>query len=181
MSDYVEPFIPRGMTTEESLVELASQGLSRQAIAERVKIYDAEQVDRKIKEALAAPDWLTEAQQERAMLRMVQINLAALRDMATGLGDVDAYHDNAKIQLAYIDRIFARFDKRRQVVEDDLEKWNANVGREIGAIVDEALAYMKGALRNEISGDDWETLKADAMRHAWARIEAKQIQPSQTW
>jgi hypothetical protein len=86
----------------------------------------------------------------------------------------EEYLDAMKLQLAYIDRIFERYNRRKAATDEELGTWNQNVGREIGAIVDETLAYMKGALRGEIDGQSWEALKLEAMQHAWHRIEAKQ-------
>ncbi|GAB2702036.1 hypothetical protein BKA24_001733 [Microbacterium marinum] len=186
----LEPKVNRGKTLDDTLIELSTAGLSRAEISRRIGgVLTPERVDERLNALLEAPDWLSDAKQERALLQLVRLNLMDLRADLDGYKESvlrgtdelsgprrDAYNDNLKLQLAYIDRIFTRYDKRARATDEDLNTWSVNVGRELGSIVDEALAYMKGALRGEIAATEWDQLKIEAMQHAWSRIEEKQVE-----
>lgn len=173
-----ETLVRRGKTTDDVLLELSVSGLSPQQISERLRgAISAERVRVRIAAILESPDWLTDAQQERAMLRLVHVNLLELRESIAD-SDKGDFLDNMKVQLAYIDRIFERYNRRAAATEEDLNTYNQNVGRHLGMVVDGVLAFLRGALRDQLTPDQWETLIAEAMDYARGQIEAKQITPA---
>lgn len=125
-------------------------------------------IHRRIRELLAARDWLSEAEQDKLITLKMKRILGELEGRFLDL-------DNAKVQLQLLRAIGERLDKRREATEVDLNSYSANVGRQLGHVVDLALTYMKGALREEVDSDKWDALVADALSMAWVEIEKKQI------
>lgn len=124
----------------------------------------------RIDELLDTRDWLTEAKQD-------QLNVYKMRRVLSELEGQYLDLDNAKVQLSYLKAIAERLDKRRAATDVDLERYSQNVGRQIGRVVDESLAYMRGALREEIDSDRWDELVREAMTIAWGKIQEKQLEP----
>ncbi len=176
----VQPLVERGRSLDDVLIELSAAGRSPLEISQRIGgVLTPEQVAVRVNQVLAAPDWLTEAQQERALLQLVRINLLDLRAKVEGERvTLDQYHDSVKIQLAYVDRIFDRYNRRAAATEEELNTYNANVGRQLGRVVDLVLSYMRGALRDEIDAAEWDRLVHDAMEVARVEIASKQIEAS---
>ena len=86
------PDIRREVTLDDLILELAATGKSREEISQRIGgALTPERVDQRVKQILAAPDWLTDIQQQRAMLRLMQTNIIQLRD--------EWNLDSAKLQL----------------------------------------------------------------------------------
>lgn len=170
-----EPVVARGKTIDDVLIELSAAGYSRAEISRRLGgALTPERVHDRINELLEAPDWLTDVQQERALLQLVRINLMELRtNIRKDHGD---YLDGMKLQLAYIDRIFERYTKRAEATQEQLNTYNTNVGRVLGRVVDIALSYMRGALRDEIESDRWDELVQDALMTARTEISRHEVE-----
>lgn len=118
---------------------------------------------------LKAQDWLTERQQEQLVLRNMRVILRRLSGPHMDL-------DTAKVSLQYLKAIGDRLDKRAAANEQDLQTYNDNVGRQLGHVVDMALSYMKGALREEVDPDRWDELVLEALDLAQAEILSKQVE-----
>lgn len=158
----------RQKSTDDIIIELAAADLSAEEISRRIGgVITPARVMLRTRELLKAGDWLDLAQKEQALLRILHMNVMEMREEALTV-------DSAKLQLAYIKEILERLDKRRATTDENLNTYNANVGRQIGSIVDEALAYMQGALREQIDPVKWRELVEEAMTIAWTRIAAKQ-------
>lgn len=163
------PDIDRSRSIDDLLIELAASGKSREEISRRIGgVLSPERVDQRVNEILKAPDWLTRAQQEVALIRLLQVNIVDLQASPS--------LDSMKLVLAYIREVFAQMQKHGQATERDLNTWNENTGRELGRIVDKALSYMQGALREKVDPDMWEQVKLEAMQAAWHDIQARQVE-----
>ena len=126
------------------------------------------QVAAHTKRLLTSRDWLEKKEQEDLAFYQLKATLAELRE---------GYRDVAtrKLELQYISKLFDRIDKRSLVTEDQLHTYNANVGRIMGRVVDMALSYMKGALREEVDAAKWDALMLEALGHARKEIAKHEI------
>lgn len=159
----------RGKSVDDQLIELAAMEISAEEISRRLGgAITPARVRQRVSDLLTAGDWLTDVQKERALIRILHMNLMAMRGE-----ELNA--DNAKLQLQYANVLLDRLDKRQAVTSQQLETYNANVGRTLGEVVIHALAYMKGALSAEIDAQRWDLLVEDAMLSARQAIAAKQV------
>lgn len=116
---------------------------------------------------LSSRNWLTAAQKDQAVTLKMQDLLTELEDLGNGGLDRDKI---LGLRLRALKEIGARLDRRRAATEVDLNTYDANVGRVIGRVVDQTLSYMKGALREKVDPDLWDSLVIEAMRDARAEI-----------
>ena len=158
---------------DDKMIRWTVEGLSPEAISERLGegLLTPAEVRYRVAKALSSPNWLTEAQQELALMMVMRKNLAKIQQFLDGGVDDKAL----ALSLSYIKEIFARLDKRASVTQVKVDQYNENVGRTIGHVVDLALTYMKGALRSEVDPDRWDELVHEALRMAQVEIEKKQI------
>ncbi|MGO2150882.1 MAG: hypothetical protein ACTH32_06730 [Microbacterium gubbeenense] len=166
----------RSDSINDKLIRLTVEGLSAERIsAELDGIMPPAKVRLRVDELLKETDWLNNAQQEVALIRVMRRNLSQLQAFLEDGIDGDAM----KISLSYIESILKRMDKQQEGTQAKLDEYNANVGRLIGRVVDQALTYMKGALRQQVDGDEWDVLVRDALRAARIEIEKHQrVDPS---
>jgi hypothetical protein len=75
----------------------------------------------------------------------------------------------------YLKDVLDRLEKRQARITADLNTYNASVGQQLGHVVDLALTYMKGALRESVDAEKWDELVLDAIAVAAHEIEKKQI------
>lgn len=161
--------VDRVKSVDDQILELAAMELSPLEISRRLGgIVNPAQVRLRVDELTKSATWLTAIQQEHALLSILRTNLLEMRSQA-----LDA--DNAKLQHQYVETLLKRADRRQEVTKNQLETYDANVGAQLGAVVDEALAYMKGAFREEIDPLKWEATVGEAMEHAWVRIKSKMV------
>lgn len=166
----IEVKLGRGKSIDDALLEGAVLGLSAEEISGRIGgALSPARVMVHTREMLRGGNWLDDAERELAILRMLNKNLVELHQMALDT-------DGAKIQLQYAKELMDRLAKRRGAVESDLNTYNANVGRQLGHVVDLALTYMKGALREKIDPQAWDGLVLDAMAVAQVEIERHQVE-----
>lgn len=131
-------------------------------------VLTAKQCAAKLDELLDAPDWMTAAREDRLItIRMSQI-LATLEERFQDI-------DNMTLQLKVLKELGNRLDKRQAATTVDLNTWNANTGRELGRIVDQSMAYMKGALREKVDAETWEQLEGEALAFAKAEIRKREL------
>lgn len=141
----------------EQISEIIGGVLSPEAVGARAQVL------------LKTPDWLTAAQKDQVLLgRMHEL-----------LEEIEEYFQDEKtfkLRLDTLKSIGDRLDKRKAATDNDLNMYSRNIGRQIGALVDESLAYMKGALREDVDGDRWEQIKEEAMTNAYAKIAAREVE-----
>lgn len=122
----------------------------------------------KLSELLKAPDWMSAAQEDRLLtIRLSQI-LATLEERFQNV-------ETMTLQLKLLKELGNRLDKRQAATQLDLNSWNQNVGREIGRIMDQSMAYMKGALREQVDPVVWEELEREALAFARSEIRKREI------
>lgn len=129
--------------------------------AARVRVY--------VSELLNDVDWLTEAQEDRLVTLKLRRLLAILENRF-------ADNDNITLQLKLLKEIGGRLDKRRAATEVEIDRYHANVGRQMAQAVDIALAHMRGALKGDIDPEKWDAALLDAMVYAESKIAEKQIE-----
>lgn len=106
----------RGRSVDDALLEAAVIGLSAEETSERIGgILSPARVRMRTREMLSAGDWLDALEQERAILKLAQKNLAALNKQALSL-------DSAKVQLSYVREILERLEKRKRAADEDLDR-----------------------------------------------------------
>lgn len=128
-----------------------------------------ERVAAQAKKLLADANWLTAAEQEELVIRRMRKIVA---DMEGAYQDLDTQ----KAQIAALESIAKRLDKRRENIQIDLETYDANVGREMARGYDIALGFMKGALRDEIDPEVWDSIAKDALIHAGQEVMKKAVE-----
>lgn len=116
-----------------------------------------------------SPDWAT-AQERR------QLDILAMREMLGELRTNFRDIDGAKAVLTIIREVMKQEDQLAAATQTDLNTYSANVGRQIGTVVDLALTYMKGALREEVDAAKWDELVVEAMVLAQTEIEKRQVE-----
>jgi hypothetical protein len=82
--------------------------------------------------------------------------------------------DSIKVQASIIKDLLTQLDKRQKANETDLSTYNANVGRQLGHVVDLVLTYMRGAMRDEIDLQKWDDSIEEALVLAQAEIAKRQ-------
>ena len=120
-------------------------------------------------ELLTAPPLLSAVEEERALVLQLKSILAELSEQHLSL-------DNAKVQVQVLREIGNRLDKRAANSQESLDTYSANVGRQLGQVVDGALGFIRGALREEIDADRWDELVLQAMDYARREIGRKVIE-----
>lgn len=164
-----EIMLGRGTSIDDKLLRYAVEGLSPEQISYKLdEVISPARVMIRTRELLKSTDWLTDAEQERALLRNLRRNLVELQDQAL------KGTDERKLILQFTKEIFARLDKRTASLEADLNTYSQNVGHQLGKVVDESLAYIRGALRDVVPAEKWDELVEEALHIAWARISEKQ-------
>lgn len=157
---------------DDKLILYTVEGDSPERISERLgNVIEPARVRMRVRELLKSEDWLTVAEQEVALLRVLRKNLVKIQDFLSENGVDEAA---LNLTLSYTKELLARGDKRMSSTQVKLDQYNANVGRTIGHVVDLALTYMKGALRSEVDPAKWDQLVKEALLMAQTEIEKKQ-------
>lgn len=152
---------------DDALLDAATLGLSPAETARRLDgaITPARVIVR-TRELLAEGDWLTELERERALLRTLEARIVELQ-RAHDL-------DSIKVQGTLVSRVLDQLNRRNTTIEDQLGRFNAEVGRFMGGVIFEFAGLLRGALLNEIDPARWAALQAEALQGALLAIEAKQ-------
>lgn len=125
------------------------------------------QVAAHVKKLLADKDWLTEAEQDNLITLKLQSILAKLEQKHQD-------NENVELQLKFLKEIGNRLDKRRAATQVDLNTLYGNTGRLMAELFDMVVAYMRGALRDEIDSARWDELADEAMKHARHEISKRE-------
>ena len=112
---------------------------------------------------LKSKAWLTAVQEDMLISYKMKQVLIGLEGQYLDL-------DHALARVKILKEIGVRLDKRQAATEADLSVLYANQGRIMGQVVDNALTYMKGALREKVDPELWEELVKEAMYSAQAEI-----------
>lgn len=164
--------IRRSDSVNDRIIIYTVEGLSPEAISEKIDgVMSPAKVRLRVRELLKETDWLDNAEQEVALIRVMRRNLAQLQRLLEEGIDTEVM----KTSLSYIKSILERMDKQQSNTEAKLDQYNANVGRTIGRVVDLSLTYMKGAVRDQIDGDEWDVLVREALQSARMEIEKYQV------
>lgn len=118
---------------------------------------------------LKSRDWLTQAQEEQLLYLRLQKALTTLENRYMD-------NDNARILLSYFKEVRAALSSRSGANEVNLNALYANQGRLMGRVVDMALSYMKGALREQVDPDLWDRLKEEALLSAQTEIGKYEVE-----
>lgn len=116
---------------------------------------------------LQTRNWLTLAQEE-------QLLLLKMHDV---LHDIENKYQDDKmltLRIKALKEIGVVIERRKKTLDVDLTTYSQNVGRVLGQVVDKSLAYMKGALRDQVDPDLWDQLVTEAMREARDEITLHQ-------
>lgn len=163
----VETLPPRAIDVK--LLGLAD-GNSPEEISQQLKgVVSPKAVATRITELLKARNWLTAAQLDQLItLKMIGI----LRKLEEKFEDVQ----NLTLQLKILKELGTRLDKRAAATQLDLETYDRNIGRQLGRVVDNAMSYMKGALRDQVDPALWDQLEQEALEHARHEIAKNEIE-----
>jgi hypothetical protein len=154
---------------DEKMLLLAATHSPEEISRELGGVISPARVAANIEMLLQSHDWLTLAQQDALVTWKLGRILNKLEEQFMDLG-------NAKVQIQLLKILGDRVKQRHSASQQDLETYNQNVGRQLGHVVDLALTYMKGALREEVDPQRWDELVQDAMALAWQEIQSKQIE-----
>jgi hypothetical protein len=157
------------MSIDDQLIGGAARGLSAEDMSRELGgIMSPARVMVRTRELLRAGDWLEEKEQEQALLIVLRNRVYELQKS----NDLDSI----KVQASIIKDLLTQLDKRQKANETDLTTYNANVGRQLGHVVDLVLTYVRGSFRDQIEPDRWIEVIQEAMVMAAAEIEKKQIE-----
>lgn len=109
-------------------------------------------------------DWLTTAQEDQAInIRFNNI----LLELESRYMDTE----NAQNRISVLKEMGKRLDVRRAATQVDLNTLYGNQGRIMGRVFDKALAFMKGALREEVDSQRWDDLAEEALLNATTELQ----------
>lgn len=171
MSGAVEKIrVGKGASIDDQLIALANLDLSAEEISSRLQgVLSPARVMIRTKEILSGGNWLTDLEKERALIRILQTNLAELRSNYLDL-------DNAKVQLQYVKAILEQIDKRKKVLDETYNLIEVNQGRLMGRVYDMALSYIRGAFRQEVDAAKWDEVKQAALLHAREELAKYEVE-----
>lgn len=160
--------LAKGQSIDDALLDGAVQNLSPEEVSARLKgALSPARVILRTKELLRDPGYIDEIMRERALLRVLEYRVTELQRSSD--------NDSIKLQATLVKELLAQLNRRKSATDDQLNTYNANIGRQIGHVVDLTLTYMKGALREQVDAQAWDTLVLEAMAMAWHEIEKKQV------
>ena len=148
---------------DQKILQLAGSHSPAEISARLGGVVSAGAVASRVQTLLKAKDWLTTAQEEQLLLWELKMALVEINERTMD-------KDMLKVKLAYTKAITDRLDKRLASTDIDLGVLYQNQGRIMGQVVDSALSYMKGALREQVDATLWEDLVKEAMYSAQAEI-----------
>ena len=157
----------RELSIDDQLIMGAARDMSPEDISRELDgALTPARVMVRTRELLKEPDWLTEKQQEQALLIVLRNRVYELQK-AKDL-------DSIKVQAGIIKDLLTQLDKRSKANEADLSTYNANVGRQLGHVVDLVLTYMRGSMRDDIDLEKWDEALEEALVIAQSEITKKQ-------
>lgn len=116
-------------------------------------------------ELLKSKNWLDRQQRQQRLYLVLSTMLSNLQDKYLDI-------NTAKVILATVKELFAQARELSATTEDDLNKLYGNQGIIMARVVDKALGYMRGALRDEVPAERWDELMAEALQYAREEIAA---------
>lgn len=159
----------RELSIDDQLIMGAARDLSAEEMSREIGgILSPARVMVRTRELLRSGNWLEEKEKEQALLLVLRNRVYELQT-AKDL-------DSIKVQASIIKELLGQLDKRSKSNEHDLTTYSRNVGAALGRVVDETLAYMKGAFRDQIDHQKWDEAIKEALLMASIRIEEKQVE-----
>lgn len=159
----------RELSIDDQLIMGAARDLSAEEMSREIGgILSPARVMVRTRELLRSGNWLEEKEKEQALLLVLRNRVYELQT-AKDL-------DSIKVQASIIKELLGQLDKRSKSNEHDLTTYSRNVGAVLGRVVDETLAYMKGAFRDQIDHQKWDEAIKEALLMASMRIEEKQVE-----
>lgn len=159
----------RELSIDDQLIMGAARDLSAEEISREIGgILSPARVMVRTRELLKSGDWLDEKEKEQALLLVLRNRVYELQN-ATDL-------DSIKVQTVIVKELLTQIDKRAKSNSADLNTYNANVGRQLGHVVDLVLSYMRGAFHAQIDVDAWDERLQEALVIASTEIEKKQVE-----
>lgn len=116
---------------------------------------------------LKSRDWLTDEQQQRSIIMRMRNLLNEIEDMRQST-------DTLSLRLKTMEKISGLLEKRKAASDVDLNTLYGNNGALMGRVVDQALTYMKRALRDKVDPQLWDDLVVEAVRNAQMEIAKHQ-------
>ena len=135
----------------------------------RPLVVSPERIAARTQELLKTKNWLTLAQNQQRLHLTLQALLAKMQDKYLD-------KDNAKIMLDMIKELFKQTEKMGRATEEDLNKLYGNQGIIMARVVDKAMGYMRGALRELVPSEKWDELMEEALMHARDEIASFQAE-----
>lgn len=154
------------------ILKLADHSTPEQIAATLGGVLTPARVRLRLSEMLESNNWPSDAQREQLTLWKMNRLLSRIENMIGADFDLN----NLKLQLATLKEIGNRLDKRRAATEVDLNTYHRNVAMEMVRVYDIALAYIKGALREQVDPAKWDEAARDALLHAREEVMKKAIE-----
>jgi len=148
---------------DDQILRLAGTHSPHEISREMHGILSPAAIAARLQTLLKTKSWLTLAQ-ERAL------NSWKLKDILRQLEEQFLSDNNAKIRVSVIKEITANLDRTEAATNTDLEKLYSNQGVIMGRVVDTALTYMKGALREQVDPALWDELVKESLFSAQEEI-----------
>ncbi|UOE45978.1 hypothetical protein [Agromyces larvae] len=155
---------------DRQILQLQVSGVTPEEMSRRLRgTVSPARIILRLHELANSGDYLTALQQKRLDILFIREMLGELRSRYLDV-------DHAKVILSLIKEVMAQEDKMLATTEHDLNTYNEAIGQQLGRVVDSSLAYMKGALREKVDPELWDSLIVEAMQHAQAEILRHQIE-----
>lgn len=158
----------RELSIDDQLIMGAARDMSPEDISREIGgILTPARVMVRTRELLKSPGWLERAQREQALLIVLRNRVYELQKSSE--------LDSIKLQASIIKDLLGQLDKQYSRTENDLSTYNSNVGATIGRVLDIAMSYMKGSLREKIDPKEWDDRLEEAVEMARVEIEKHQV------
>ena len=148
---------------DDHILRLAGVYSPNEISAQLKGVVSPGKVASRVQTLLKARNWLT-VTQERLLITW------RLKDLLRQIEERGLTDDNAKLRISLYKELAVQLEKTDKATTADLTTYHRNQGIIMGQVVDQALAYMKGALRDEVEPAKWDALLQEAMYSAQLEI-----------
>jgi hypothetical protein len=149
------------------LLQGAASGRSAKELSALTNgVVKPEEARLRVSALLEERDWLSQAQRKKLLLEDLHVLKDELFDRINRYASTDAVSP----LVGVLKEIGNRLDKGDAATEIDLNRLYENQGVLMGRVVDQALSYMKGALRQQVDADLWDELVKEALINAQTEI-----------
>lgn len=148
---------------DDKILQLAATHSPEEISLQLGSVASPGRIAARVQTLLRSRDWLTDTQDDLLVTYRLQRMLMEFENQRLDI-------DNAKMRLSLLKEIGSRLEKRKAATDVDLGRLYGNQGRIMGQAVDNALTYMKGALREKVDPKLWDELVQEALLSAQAEI-----------